>query len=148
MFEALLKALTGDDEKPLPETDARLALAALLVRLARTDGSYEASESARIDLILGRRYGLHDADAATLRGEAETLESEAPDTVRFTRAIKDHTLHEQRDSVIEDIWELALADGSRSDDEDSLIRLVAPLLGINDRDSALARQRVIERLNG
>ncbi|MCY4180396.1 MAG: TerB family tellurite resistance protein [Litoreibacter sp.] len=148
MFEALLKALTGEDETPLPEPDARLALAALLVRLARTDGHYEASEIARIDVILGRRYALSDADAAKLRAEAETLESEAPDTVRFTRAIKDHTAHEHRDSVIEDIWELALADGSRSDDEDSLIRLVAPLLGINDRDSALARQRVIERLNG
>ncbi len=148
MFDALLKALTGDAPDPLPETDARLALAALLVRLARTDGSYDASEAARIDLILARRYQITDADAAKLRGDAEVLETEAPDTVRFTRSIKDHTAHEQRDSVIEDIWELALADGTRSDDEDSLIRMIAPLLGINDRDSALARQRVIDRLNG
>lgn len=147
MFDALLKVLTGDTEETLPPSDARLALAALLVRLARTDGDYAAEESARIDVILARRYGLADTDAAGLRAEAETLESEAPDTVRFTRSIKNHTAHEDRDSVIEDIWELALADGSRSDDEDGLIRLVAPLLGINDRDSALARQRVIERLN-
>jgi uncharacterized tellurite resistance protein B-like protein len=148
MFDALLKVLTGDTPDPLPDTDARLALAALLVRLARTDGSYDASEASRIDLILARRYQITDAEAAKLRGDAELLETEAPDTVRFTRAIKDHTAHEQRDSVIEDIWELALADGSRSDDEDSLIRMVSPLLGINDRDSALARQRVIDRLNG
>ena len=148
MFDALLKALTGDTPDTLPDTDARLALAALLVRLARTDGSYDTSEASRIDLILARRYQITDADAAKLRADAEVLETEAPDTVRFTRAIKDHTAHEQRDSVIEDIWELALADGSRSDDEDSLIRMVAPLLGINDRDSALARQRVIDRLNG
>ena len=147
MFDALLKVLTGDTPDPLPDTDARLALAALLVRLARTDGSYDASEASRIDLILARRYQMTGADAAKLRGDAEVLETEAPDTVRFTRAIKDHTAHEQRDSVIEDIWELALADGSRSDDEDSLIRMVSPLLGINDRDSALARQRVIDRLN-
>jgi uncharacterized tellurite resistance protein B-like protein len=148
MFDALLKVLTGDTEEQLPETDARLALAALLVRLARTDGRYDASESAKIDVILARRYTLTDGAAAKLRSEAEGLEAEAPDTVRFTRAIKDHTAHEHRDTVIEDIWELALADGSRSDDEDSLIRLVAPLLGINDRDSALARQRVIDRLTG
>ncbi len=148
MFDALLKVLTGDTDEQLPETDARLALAALLVRLARTDGQYDSSESSRIDVILARRYGLTDTAAASLRGEAEVLEAEAPDTVRFTRSIKDHTAHEHRDTVIEDIWELALADGARSDDEDSLIRLVAPLLGINDRDSALARQRVIDRLNG
>ncbi|MEM9582393.1 MAG: TerB family tellurite resistance protein [Pseudomonadota bacterium] len=148
MFEALLKRLTGDTEDQLEATNARLALAALLVRIARTDGTYAASESDRINHILARRYSLSDTDAFALRQEAETLETEAPDTVRFTRSIKDHTAHEDRDTVMEDIWELALADGSRSDDEDSLIRMVAPLLGINDRDSALARQRVIERLNG
>jgi len=147
MFGALLQNLLGETDDQLPETDARRAMAALLVRLARTDGDYAASEIARIDLILGRRYALNPTDAAILRSEAELLEAEAPDTVRFTRSIKAHTAHEDRDRVIEDIWELALADGSRSDDEDSLIRMVAPLLGINDRDSALARQRVIERLN-
>ncbi len=148
MFAALLKSLTAETPDQLEATDARLAFAALLVRVARTDGHYDASEAKRINHILARHYALSDLAALSLRSEAEVLETEAPDTVRFTRAIKDHTAHEDRTRVIEDIWELALADGSRSDDEDSLIRMVAPLLGINDRDSALARQRVIERLNG
>ena len=34
------------------------------------------------------------------------------------------------------------ADGERDAEEDALLRLVSNLLGINDRDSALARQRV------
>jgi uncharacterized tellurite resistance protein B-like protein len=37
---------------------------------------------------------------------------------------------------------VVLADGAREDEEDALLRLVSSLLGINDRDSALARQRV------
>ena len=36
---------------------------------------------------------------------------------------------------------VVLADGERADEEDALLRLVANLLGVNDRDSALARQR-------
>ena len=44
--------------------------------------------------------------------------------------------------VVEAMWRVALADGVRDDHEDALLRLVANLLGINDRDSALARQRV------
>ena len=40
---------------------------------------------------------------------------------------------------------LALADGERDAGEDALIRLAANLLGVNDRDSALARQRVAAR---
>ena len=70
------------------------------------------------------------------------LESEAPDTVRFTRAIKDAVPYEERSQVIESLWEIALSDGERDHEEDALIRLVAPMLGVNDRDSALARQRV------
>jgi len=77
-----------------------------------------------------------------LRQDAETLESEAPDTIRFTRAIKDAVAYEDRLAVIESLWQVVLADGAREDEEDALLRLVSSLLGINDRDSALARQRV------
>ena len=100
---------------------------------------------ARIDRVSAHRYGLSPAEAAALRGKAEALESEAPDTVRFTRAIKDAVAFEDRASVIEALWELALADGERDEEEDALIRMVANFLGINDRDSALARQRVAAR---
>jgi uncharacterized tellurite resistance protein B-like protein len=37
---------------------------------------------------------------------------------------------------------VALADGRRDADEDGLMRMVAPMLGVEDADSALARQRV------
>ena len=145
MFADFLKRLTAPDPDPLPDDDARLALTALLVRIARADGSYLDSEVARIDRVSAHRYGLSPAEAAALRGKAEALESEAPDTVRFTRAIKDAVAFEDRASVIEALWELALADGERDDEEDALIRMVANFLGINDRDSALARQRVATR---
>ena len=129
----------------LPDPDARLALAALLVRLARADGHYAGPEVARIDAVLRARFGLGPFDAASLRGQAETLEEEAPDTVRFTRAIKEHVPYEELLGVIEALWEVALADGKRDMDEDSLMRLVAPMLGVEDADSALARQRVEAR---
>ena len=145
MFADFLKRLTAPDPDPLPDDDARLALTALLVRIARADGSYLDSEVARIDRVSAHRYGLSPAEDAALRGKAEALESEAPDTVRFTRAIKDAVAFEDRASVIEALWELALADGERDEEEDALIRMVANFLGINDRDSALARQRVAAR---
>ena len=112
------------------------------MRIARADGEYAREEIARIDKLLSNRYGLGPFEAAQLRGEAEQLEAEAPDTVRFTRAIKDAVPYEDRASVVESLWEIVLADGVRDHEEDALMRLVAPMLGINDRDSALARQRV------
>lgn len=142
MFGEFLKRLTQPDPQTLPESDARLALGALLVRVARADGDYTAQEAARIDRILINRYGLTPFEAPRLRGEAEVLESEAPDTVRFTRAIKDAVPYEDREGVIEALWAVALADGVRDYEEDAQLRLLANLLGVNDRDSNLARQRV------
>lgn len=142
MFADFIKRLTQPDPAPLPDDDARLALTALLVRIARSDNDYAASESRRIDQIVMQRYGL-DADAArALRSDAETLETEAPDTVRFTRAIKDAVAYENRLAVIEALWQVVLADGNRSDEENALLRLVASLLGITDKDNAMARKRI------
>ena len=144
MFADFLKRLTAPDPEPLNDGDARLALTALLVRIARADGHYSQEEVERIDRITATRYSLSPFEATALRGEAETLETEAPDTVRFTRAIKDAVPYEGRIAVIESLWQVVLADGERDAEEDALVRLASNLLGINDRDSALARQRVSE----
>ena len=146
MFEQLLRRLLSPAPETLPAPDARLAMAALLVRLARTDGHYTDAEVSRIDQVLRGRFGLGPFEAARLRGDAEVLETEAPDPVRFTRAIKEHVPYEERLGVIEALWEVALADGRRAEDEDALMRLVAPMLGVEDADSGLARQRVDARL--
>lgn len=142
MFADFLKRLTQPEPAQLPDEDARLALTALLVRVARSDESYDAEERALIDRIAAQRYGLSPFEATALRGQAEQLESEAPDTVRFTRAIKDAVPFEARIGVIEALWQVVLADGERDEAEDALLRMVAPLLGISDVDSAMARQRV------
>lgn len=142
MFADFLKRLIQPDPAPLNETDARLALSALLVRIARSDGDYAAVEQQKITTILTTRYGLDATAVAQLKQDAEVLESEAPDTVRFTRAIKDAVPFEDRLSVIEALWQVALADGARDAGEDALVRMVSNFLGVSDMDSALARQRV------
>ncbi len=142
MFGDFLKRLTAPDPAPLDPVDARLALTALLVRVARSDNDYATAEVERIDRIAAQRYGLSADEARALRAEAETLESEAPDTVRFTRAIKDAVPYNDRVAVIEALWQVVLADGSRSDEENALLRLVASLLGVTDADSNTARVRV------
>ncbi|MFD1912250.1 TerB family tellurite resistance protein [Halodurantibacterium flavum] len=145
MFADFLRRLTAPAPERLPDPDARLALGALLVRVARVDGQYSQAEVARIERILALRHDLGPDDARRLREDAEVLESEAPDTVRFTRAIKDAVAYEDREAVIEALWCVALSDGQRDAEESAMLRLVANLLGISDRDSALARQRVEAR---
>lgn len=137
----LLRRLMAPEPARLPEPDARLALATLLVRVARTDGLYAAEEVERIDRVLAERHGLDPFAAARLRTEAEELETEAPDTVRFTRALKDAVALEDRADLMTALWSVALADGLREAHEDRLMRLVANLLGLTDVESALARKK-------
>ncbi|MEM6305088.1 MAG: TerB family tellurite resistance protein [Pseudomonadota bacterium] len=142
MFAEFLKKLTAPEPEQLDEPDARLALTALLVRIARSDNAYAPEEKELIDQITQTRYGLGAAEATALRADAEALEGEAPDTVRFTRAIKDAVAYDDRLKVVEALWKVVLADGKRTKEENALLRLVTNLLGISDKDSALARQRV------
>ena len=132
----------GPEAKDLAPSDERVAIAALLVRVARSDNDYATTEIAKIDRVLAARYGLELSEAQKLRVEGEALEKEAPDTVRFTRAIKDAVPYVDRISVIEALWKIALADGERDAEEDALLRLVANLLGVSDVESAAARKRV------
>lgn len=144
MFRNLLNRLFTDDPdpRPLAAEDAEVAIAALLVRVARADDHYNAAEKRRIDEVLCRMHGIGPAEAAERRSVAEMIEAEAPDTVRFTRLIKDRVPPESRSSIIHALWEIALSDNHRDKDEESAIRLVSGLLGVTDRDSALQRLRV------
>lgn len=141
MFGALLKTLRAAPERGLPSPEAHLALAALLVRVARSDGLYAAEEAASIDRVLMAHLGIGPFEAARLRDAAEGLEADAPDTVRFTRALKAATPVEERTRLLEVLWSVALADGQRDAEEDQLLRVVAGLLGLTDVENALARQR-------
>ncbi|QDL93409.1 TerB family tellurite resistance protein [Paroceanicella profunda] len=143
-FESLMAASGG--ERRLHADDERLALAALLVRVARADGVYEASERAEIDRVLAARFALSTPDTEALRRSAEAVENDAPDTVRFTRTLKDAVPYEQRLGLVEALWQVALADDRRSNAENNLLRLVVNLLGVSDRDSGIARQTVQDRL--
>ncbi len=141
MIADILRALLAPAPPRLPEPDARLALAALLVRMAKTDGLYSAEEVERIEKILMARHGLGPFEAARLRTEAEELETQAPDTIRFTRALKAAVPLEDRTALLTALWSVALADGLRDAGEDQMMRLLANLLGLTDVDSGLARQQ-------
>lgn len=147
MVSGFLRRLLAPAPAPVGHKDATLALAALLVRVARSDGDYAAAEKTRIDRVLIAREGLTEAGAAALRQEAEALEAEAPDTVRFTRALKEAVPPEERLALVEGLWSVVLADGGRDASEDRLMRLVVSLLGVTDVESGIARQRALRAEN-
>lgn len=144
MLADLLRRLAGrpDEDGPLPDEDVRTAIAALLVIAAHADGTYAEAERATIEKILAARYGLDAAAAAALRAEGEAAEAAASDLFRFTHLVKQGVPYEERAAVIEALWRVVLADAHREAHEDALMRRLTDLLGLDPRESVLARQRV------
>jgi len=149
MIDAFLNLFRDTPDAPAPNSpDERLALAALLVDAARRDDAYEDAEKATIDRILAAEHGLDLTAATALRIEAEGAQDEAMGLFRFTHSLKEATPFEDRVRIVEYLWEVALSDGDRDAVEDNLVRRVCGLLGVSDRDSGLARQRVEARASG
>jgi len=131
MFTDLIRRLTAPKPQPLPELDTRLALAGLLVRVAKSDGSYAATEIGRIDRILAKTFEINAVNAAKLRADAERLEHQAPeDNARFAAAIRDSVGLDVRITILAAMWQVALSDGEMRAEEEQVVQTVATLLGV------------------
>lgn len=143
MIDAIARLFKGAPDPDLEGgIDDRIALAALLVDAARQDDDYADVEKVAIDRILMAEHGLDVAGAAALREKAEEAQADAAGLFRFTHALKESTPFDERVRIVEYLWQVSLADGERDGGEDNLIRRVCGLLGVPDRESGLARQRV------
>lgn len=143
MLSSLLKRLSGGgDDTPLAADETRVAVAALLVIAAHADHAYADVERTQIERVLADRFKLSAEAAAGLRVEGEAAEQAAMDIYKFTSLIKRLIPYEERASVLEAMWRVVLADASRDMHEETLMRRVTDLLGLDPRESIDARRRV------
>jgi uncharacterized tellurite resistance protein B-like protein len=150
MLDRLHRLLTGGSLQAQPAArsfeERQLAAAALMVEAATMDDAFDAAERERIAALVQTRFGLSAEDARDLVTEAERAASASVEWHGFTRAIKEGFDHAERLQLIEMLWEVTYADGALHDYEASLLRRIAGLLYVSDRDSGEARKRVVARL--
>ncbi len=148
---ARIKALLSEKEPALPVGGAEglgaleTAAAALLVEAALMDGNFDPVERGTIAQLLARRFELGTAKAEALIETAEDEVRRTPQLYGFTRVVKDEFAYEDRVELIEMLWEVAYADGELHDFEASLMRRIAGLIYVSDRDSGAARKRALDR---
>lgn len=141
-----LKGLSAPSgrRRDLGEADLRLAVAALLVHCMAVDGEISASERAALRRLLERRYALSGDELERLVAEAKAAEAEAVDLYGFTSVIKRATSEEERIRLVEQLWEMAYADGESHEFEDNLLWRVSELLGVDRRTRIASRIAVAE----
>ena len=123
------------------------AIAAILVRAAKTDNEYTESEKKLIDHLLANKLNISEADARLLRLQGQELEMEINDNVQLTRISKQDIPYEERHQLVEQLWSIILDDNNRTPEENKLMRVLTHLLGISDVNSAKARSKVLNKKN-
>lgn len=126
--------------------ELHLAAAALLVYAATADADFDAAERARIEWLCQHHFSLDAAEVRALIEDAEREVDNSVQLLRFTRAIKDGFDYEARVELMEMLWDVVYADRRVEEHEAQLMRRVAGLIYVDDRDSGIARARVRARI--
>jgi len=147
MLDGLLHILLGheDAQRTGERNNPAFALAVLLIEVARSDDGVEDRGQGVIQRALALRFGLERSEVIRLIKAAEERAAEATDLFHFTRVVVENFTEEERIGVIETLWEVVYSNGVLTGDEDALIRRVAGLIYVSDRDRGEARRRVMQR---
>lgn len=144
MFRVLMNFLkTPETGRP---ADLRVAVAVLLLEAAFRDDTFAPEERAVIARLLREKFGLSRDEVSQLIASTESKVREMVQLHPFTHAIFEQMEPQDRIGFIEMLWEVAYADGVLDPEEDAMIRKVAGLIYVEDRERMLARQRVLARL--
>lgn len=124
-----------------PEHTLQLATAVLLIEVMRSDADSTDEERETILQLLKARFQLSDAELAQLTGLGHRTAKAANDFYLFTSLINRELEMPEKVRIIEYMWQVAYADGQVSTHETHLIRKIAGLLYVSQRDYIVAKMR-------
>lgn len=138
-----LKGSPTDVNRP---DNLRLSVAILLLEAAHRGDTFADEERAAIERLLAERFHLTPEQCGELLALGEEAVSRMVQLHPHTHAVLERMTPDERIQLIEMLWEVAYADGVLDSEEDALIRRIAGLIYVEDRDRVLARKRVRKRL--
>lgn len=117
-----------------PAERVRLAVAALLVEIARADHREEAIEHEAITSLVARYFRLGRGEAAELLAEARAAVENSVSLREFTAPLHQELTYADKQAIIGMLWDVALEDNGLDKYEDYLIGKVAELLYVTRGD--------------
>ena len=131
---------------PSVDGGLRLAVAALLVEMARADFQADAEELEQVRVALMERYGLTADEVATLMAAAEQEADHAVSLFRFTRFINERLAPADKLELVRMLWAIAYADGRLDKHEDALMHKLADLLYVPLSDLMRLKDGVLKKM--
>ncbi len=127
--------------------ELQIAAAALMVEAAQLDDEFDTRERTKIRELVVARFELTSEEGDNLIEAAEARVADSIELHGFVRVVKSAFSPEERIELMEMLWEVVYADGELHHYEANLMRRLAGLLQVSDRESGLARKRARERLD-
>jgi uncharacterized tellurite resistance protein B-like protein len=137
-FDCFLKPAREDDAKSKTHK-LQLACAALLVELSAADQHRDDKEQQLLLRILRETFSLDEAELQQLSQLAEQEARSATSLYQFTSLINTGYGYEQKVQLLEQLWQVAYADGRLDRYEEHLIRKIADLLYMSHGDYIRAK---------
>ena len=150
-FSSLVKFLEQRLDSPAApaapaEGGLRLAVAALLVEMARADFQADAGELEQVRTALTERYDLGADEVAALMAAAEREADQAVSLFRFTRLINERLAPADKLELIRMLWEVAYADGRLDKHEDALMHKLGDLMYVPLVDLMRLKDGVLRKM--
>ncbi|MBW8191523.1 TerB family tellurite resistance protein [Neiella marina] len=125
--------LTKSESESGQSIDQELAIAALLIEMANSDGSSSEREINVIAQLLVKLFGVAKADVDALVERAKQSNDDSVCLYRYTSIVKQAPV-ELRNQVVLALWKVSYADGVLDPYEEATIRKVADLLYVSHSD--------------
>lgn len=131
----------GEDSLAPHLPDEHLAAAALLVRVARIDGTIEEGERRSLLALLETGYGLDHVSAQALLARADRLDLEIGDVGSLVEMLGHEGHGVDRARLLGMAYRIAAADGRLAEFEENLLWRLGHLLRFDDGTIADIRAR-------
>jgi uncharacterized tellurite resistance protein B-like protein len=107
-----------------------LASAAILLEIAKADGTFSPAEGGDLTGYLQRTFQLNEADVRELVEEADEIRNQTIDHFALTNFIRKNASLAERTEIVKTMWRMVYSDGKLTDYEGYLVRKLADLLGL------------------
>ncbi len=149
MIDAIKKLMAGPPEKAMShDEELRFVAASLLFRAVYVDGIANAEQVAMVRRIIDDEFGLDQEAADLLMRDAAAAAANASDLYGWTKRVNEHYNADEKDYLMERLWQVVLADDHLDDLESAMMRRIAGLIYVSDAASAAARRRAKTAIDG
>lgn len=132
----------GGEVKSFDGDDYRLSAAALLVHVAVSDDSFDATERGVLVDALTQRFEVDADDAEALIESATNADREAVDLYQFTSMINRALDDDAKKKLVEVLFLMGYADGKLTEFEDNIVWRASELLHVASNDRTEIRRRI------